>query len=258
MGRQLNFHQRYVLLLEPIQAPSGETIAWELLTRFTHRDGTVRQLPANDPHQPFIGMLAAEKWQLFLLQLEQIAALYQNGFSCITSLNIDSDIIHGILKNETVQQKLDRLPFLRLEISAFFTERYHARDRLLLQNLAAMTPALLWLDDFGAGSSTLSMLNSGIFEYVKTDKTFFQKYGEAYLFDTLLNHLNELCHGVIVQGVDTPIQRAALAGKKITGMQGDQWHRCNLFDFTESLIISHSAKPLRTQRDTATHYRHFL
>jgi len=258
MGRQLNLRQQYVFLLDPIHAPSGETIAWELLTRFTQGNDLTSAAAANDEHQLFSCLLATEKWQLFLLQLEQIGMLYKTGFTGITSLNIDSDIISNILENDAVQQKLDRLPLLRLEISAFFTERYQARDRLQLQKLAAITPALLWLDDFGAGSSTLSMLTSGIFEYVKTDKNFFWKYGEGYAFDSLLNHLNDLCRGVIVQGVDNQQQRDLMANRKVTGLQGRQWNTLNLSDFNQKLIKIKSLKSIKKQRSTTTNYSHFL
>lgn len=258
MGRQLPLRQHYEFLLDPIHAPSGETIAWELLTRSMQDNASASLLPVDDEHQLFNCLLATEKRQLFLLQLEQIGALYRNGFSSIISLNIDSDMMRAILESDAIQQKLDRLPLLRLEISAFFTERYHARDRLLLQNLAAITPALLWLDDFGAGSSTLSMLSSGIFEYVKTDKNFFWKYGEGYAFDALLTHLNDLCQGVIVQGVDTQQHRIQMASKKVTGLQGRQWDRRTTGDFNEKTIKNASEKTIKKQSNTIKSYGCFL
>lgn len=254
MGRQLNLRQHYVFLLDPVYAPSGDVIAWELLTRFTQGN----EAAANSGHALFDCLLEAEKWQLFQLQLEHISTLYQSGFSQILSLNVDSDIIHGILKSDAVQQQLDQLPGLRLEISALFTERYHARDRLLLQKLAGMTPGLLWLDDFGAGGSTLSMLNSGIFEYVKTDKNFFWKYGEGYAFDTLLNHVNDLCNGVIVQGIDTQQHYELMANRKVAGLQGCRWKALDLVDLNKKLIKNLPSKSLRKERPAIINYRNFL
>lgn len=253
MGRQLHFHQHYEFLLEPIHTPSGDAIAWELLTRVTQEKRS-----AESGHHLFENLLGPEKWQLFQLQLEQLDALYQSGFAQIVSLNVDGEIIHHILASVAVQQKLDRLPLLRLEVSTFFTTRYQARDRLLLQKLAGITPALLWLDDFGAGSSTLSMLSSGIFEYVKTDKNFFWNYGEGFAFDSLLNHVNDLCRGVIVQGVDTPQHLDWLAHKPVVGLQGRQWEMQYLTEFTVKSIKTSRAKTLKTVPITAMNYRNFL
>ena len=258
MGRQLNLRQHYVFLLEPIHALSGEVMAWELLTRSMQGNESAGQADADSGHHLFDCLLEAEKWQLFLLQLERIDALYQSGFSHILSLNIDSDIIRGILNNHAVQQKLDQLPLLRLEISAFFTARYHAADRLLLQKLAGITPALLWLDDFGAGSSTLSMLSSGIFEYVKTSRSFFWKYGTGYAFDTLLNHVNDFCKGVIIQGVDTQQQLALTANKQAVGLQGRFWNSAYLDDFIDEPVKRPLSRTLKKQQAATIHYRNFL
>ncbi|MEZ3500635.1 EAL domain-containing protein [Pantoea sp. KPR_PJ] len=258
MGRQLNLRQHYVFLLDPVHAPSGQTIAWELLTRFMPGKAITDDVLTRDEHSLFSCLLATEKWQLFLLQLEQVTQLYKTGFNGIISLNIDSDIINDILKSDAVQQRLNQLPCLRLEISAFFTERYQARDRLQLQNLVAITPALLWLDDFGAGSSTLSMLNSGIFEYVKTDKTFFWKYGEGYAFDSLLSHLNDMSRGVIVQGVDNPQQQDRLMHKPVVGLQGEQWNKHPLTDFARVFRKEVTEKSHKKFNVGSINHTHFL
>lgn len=228
-------------------------MAWELLTHAAQEKGSVES-----GHQLFAKLLGPEKWQLFQLQLEQISALYQSGFAHIVSLNVDGEIISHILASDAVQQKLDRLPLLRLEVSTFFTTRYQARDRLLLQKLVGITPALLWLDDFGAGSSTLSMLSSGIFEYVKTDKNFFWKYGEGFAFDSLLNHVNDLCRGVIVQGVDTPQHLDMLGHKPVVGLQGDRWKSLPFNELTVKTTSSSRLKTLKTVPATAINYRNFL
>lgn len=121
-----------------------------------------------------------------------------------------------------------------------------------------ITPALLWLDDFGAGSSTLSMLSSGIFEYVKTDKNFFWKYGEGFAFDSLLNHVNDLCRGVIVQGVNTPQHLDMLAHKPVVGLQGGQWKSLSFNELTGKTTSSSRLKTLKAVPATAINYRNFL
>lgn len=258
MGRQLNLRQHYVFLLDPVHAPSGKVTSWELLTRFTQGNETASLTDADSGRRLFDCLLEAEKWQLFQLQLEEIGALYKTGFSQILSLNVDGDIIRSILANDAVQQTLDQLPLLRLEISAFFTPRYHAADRLLLQKLAGITPALLWLDDFGAGSSTLSMLSSGIFEYVKTDRDFFWKYGAGYAFDALLSHVNDLCNGVIVQGIETQQHFERTASKPVAGLQGRRWNSRYLNDFINESTRATPSRTLKKQQPATINYRNFL
>lgn len=113
---------------------------------------------------------------------------------------------------------------LRLEITAFFTARFSRADLLILKGVAKVTPSPLWLEDFGPGYSNLTMLHSGIFEIVKIDRRFFWQFGDGHIFDTLLSHLNQLCNGVIVEGVENQTQVDLLARKAIYGMQGYHWH----------------------------------
>lgn len=258
MGRQLHLRQHYVFLLDPIHAPSGKVIAWELLTRIAPDRDMACPADADSGHRLFAYLLEAEKWQLFQRQLTQLETLYKSGFTQLISLNVDGDIIRAILDDAATQQRLDRLPLLRLEISAFFTQRYCAADRLLLQKLAGITPALLWLDDFAAGGSTLSMLTSGLFEYVKTSRDFFWKYGDGYAFDTLLNHVNDFCNGVIVQGVEAEQHLQMLARKPIVGLQGRRYKVRYLADFIEQTAAASSSRTLRKQQAAIDSYPHFL
>ncbi|MDU5474854.1 MAG: EAL domain-containing protein [Pantoea sp.] len=258
MGRQLSLRQHYAFLLDPVHALSGKVTVWELLTRFTPGREMNGLTDADSGHRLFDCLLEAEKWQLFQLQLEQLEALYKSGFTHIISLNVDGDIIRGVLNNANTQKMLDRLPLLRLEVSALFTERYCAADRLLLQKLAGITPALLWLDDFAAGGSTLSMLTSGLFEYVKTSKDFFWKHGDGYAFDTLLNHVNDFCKGVIVQGVETERHLQLLAHKPIVGLQGRRWKARYLADFIEQTATVSPSGTLKKQQTTIASRPNFL
>ncbi|XXN62597.1 EAL domain-containing protein [Enterobacter ludwigii] len=160
-------------LLEPVYDLSGQVIARELLTRLAV-DADI-----NNKHNPnrdvgFFSQLSADvKWQLFLHQIEKLIQLYQKGFDQIVSINVDRDIVTSIFKDAEIQEKLSRLTLLRLEISAFFSARFNSADLLILKGVAKVTPAPLWLDDFGPGYSNLTMLDSGIFEIVKIDKDFF-------------------------------------------------------------------------------------
>ncbi|QGY30452.1 EAL domain-containing protein [Pantoea cypripedii] len=223
--------QQYVFILEPVYGLSGNLIAWELLTRFAD-DTDINHEHHSARESGFFSQLSTEeKWQIFLLQLEHLEQLYRKGFQQIISVNINRDIVTSIFTDGEVQQKLELLPFFRFEISAFFIARYTRADLLILKGLAKIAP--LWLDDFGPGYSNLTMMSSGIFECVKIDKAFFWKYGENHIFDILLGHLNDLCNGVIVEGVETQRHVELLANKAIYGMQGHLWNDSYLNDFID-------------------------
>ncbi|MXP52758.1 EAL domain-containing protein [Pantoea sp. Seng] len=221
----------YIFLLESVHGKAGELIAWELLTRFSDdADINNKRNPCRD--EGFFSRLPAdEKWQLFLHQIGKLIQLYQKGSDQVVSVNVDRDIVAGIFEDAEIQQKLASLTLLRLEISAFFTARFNSADLLILKGVAKVTHAPLWLDDFGPGYSNLTMLNSGIFEIVKIDKDFFWQFGDGHIFDTLLSHLNQLCKGVIVEGVENPSHLDLLAHKAIYGMQGYHWQSVYLNDF---------------------------
>ncbi|ORM72805.1 diguanylate phosphodiesterase [Pantoea wallisii] len=226
MGRKND----YLFFLEPVYANSGELLAWELLTRFAD-DADINNKRNPNRDAGFFSQLSADhKWQLFLHQVEKLIQLYHAGFKQVISVNVDRDIVAGIFKDAEVQQKLATLTLMRIEISAFFTARFSRADLLTLKGVAKVTPAPLWLDDFGPGYSNLTMLDSGIFEIVKIDKEFFWQFGEDRTFDILLDHLNQLCRGVIVEGVETQSQADLLAHKAIYGMQGYLWQSVYLND----------------------------
>ncbi|MGK3138057.1 EAL domain-containing protein [Pantoea trifolii] len=219
-----------VFLLEPVYDLSGQVIARELLTRLAD-DADINNKRNPERDVGFFSQLSADvKWQLFLHQIEKLIQLYQKGFDQIVSVNVDRDIVASIFKDAEMQEKLAQLTLLRLEISAFFTARFNSADLLILKGVAKVTPAPLWLDDFGPGYSNLSMFDSGIFEIVKIDKEFFWQFGNGRTFDILLNHLNELCTGVIVEGVENQQQVDLLAHKAIYGMQGYLWQSVYLDD----------------------------
>lgn len=219
-----------VFLLEPVYDLSGQVIARELLTRLAD-DADINNKRNPERDVGFFSQLSADvKWQLFLHQIEKLIQLYQKGFDQIVSVNVDRDIVASIFKDAEIQEKLAQLTLLRLEISAFFTARFNSADLLILKGVAKVTPAPLWLDDFGPGYSNLSMFDSGIFEIVKIDKEFFWQFGNGRTFDILLNHLNELCNGVIVEGVENQQLVNLLAHKPIYGMQGYLWQSVYLDD----------------------------
>ncbi|MDU5839492.1 MAG: hypothetical protein E6Z53_20930 [Pantoea sp.] len=87
------------------------------------------------------------------------------------------------------------------------------------------------------------MLTSGLFEYVKTSRDFFWKYGDGYAFDTLLNHVNDFCNGVIVQGVEAEQHLQMLARKPIVGLQGRRYKVRYLADFIEQTAGRHRQLP---------------
>jgi len=217
-------------ILEPVCNLKNEVIAWELLTRFPGNTTSYKQQHSSRVKSAVSLLSATEKWQLFLHQVEKIIQLNQRGFNQTISLNVDRDIVAGIFEDTEIQEKLSSLPLLRMETSAFFTSRFNSEDLLTLKGIAKVTSAPLWIDNFGAGYSSLTMLDSGIFEVVKIDKAFFWQFARDRTFDILLNHLNQLCRGVIVEGVENQQYVDLLAHKPIHGMQGYHWQSVYLND----------------------------
>lgn len=227
----MGMQQQYVFILEPVYGLTGKLIAWELLTRFADDADINHERHSTTQSSLFSHLSTEEKWQIFQFQVEHLEKLYRNGFQQIISVNINRDIVTRLFSDAEVQQRLELMPFFRFEISAFFIARYTRADLLILKGLAKIAP--LWLDDFGPGYSNLTMMSSGIFECVKIDKAFFWKYGENHIFDILLGHLNDLCSGVIVEGVETQRHVELLANKAIYGMQGYHWRGAYLDDFID-------------------------
>jgi diguanylate cyclase (GGDEF)-like protein len=111
--------------------------------------------------------------------------------------------------------------FLELEIteSAVMENRRLAAERMAALRRLGVEFAL---DDFGTGSSSLAYLKDLPVDRIKVDRSFLGELerGEAPLLASIIRMAHELGLPVIVEGVETEAQWAALAGLGADEVQG--------------------------------------
>ena len=213
-------NDNYQFVLEPIHDFSGSLIAYELLTKFSAPGGTYYFRKDEKNHSYKLSQ--SERLSIFRRQIALLCDLYQrNDIAPKISVNIDKDIAGEITSSCSLQEKISQMPLLRFEICEFFSSNYDNDEFLLLKKLTKICP--LWLDNFGAGNSNLTLVMKGGFEYVKIEKNFFWQHGSSNAFRDLISHLNAYCEGVIVEGIEHASHEEKLRTLDITGMQGHHW-----------------------------------
>lgn len=202
---------------EPIVSPEGGVFAFEILSRFS--------LPDHERNVLFPTGYAFKEatknilMNIFTCQVESVMKLADffssNNFLC--TLNVNDVIANFICNTPEIERALINIPFIRLEISEQFTELMGAAKKPVLSRLSRNFG--LWLDDFGSGSANLAALQSGLFETVKIDKTFFWNHAEGHLWESCLREIKRYTTSVVVEGVETEVQAQRLRGR-VEGIQG--------------------------------------
>ncbi|KOC87236.1 EAL domain-containing protein [Winslowiella iniecta] len=213
-------NDNYQFVLEPIHNFSGSLIAYELLTKFASSNRPFDLTQGDD--NLFYPLSQSDRLSIFRQQITLLDELYQrNDTIPKISVNIDKDIAGEITSSSSLQEKIAQMPLLRFEICEFFTSDSDNDESSLLRELTKICP--LWLDDFGAGNSNLTLVMKGEFEYVKIEKNFFWQHGSSNAFRDLISHLNAFCEGIIVEGIQHAKHEEQLRTLDITGMQGYHW-----------------------------------
>ncbi|MCL2893197.1 EAL domain-containing protein [Brenneria sp. MC1SB4.1] len=187
----------------------------ELLTRFNDQELCSEKYIQQ--------MSSTEKQALLVDQLESITAkqcyFIDNGI--LLSVNIDFAMAMFLSRDSYTRSLLDKLPFIRLEISENFPNLSDGRRNPLLAKLYERY--LLWLDDFGSGNANIYALSQSTFSYVKLDKHFYWEMirnGKEYTLPVLISNIKKYCHGVIIEGVQNHAEYFLLKNCDIDGMQG--------------------------------------
>lgn len=211
--------------IEPVWRVDGRLVALEMLSRPVDRDTGTPALPAwffaRAPQREQFRIL---RWQLGMLVLMMPWCAARH---IPVSLNIGRPLAMHLLADPATREELLALaPYVRLEINeCFLSPGIEQPEDRCLQGLAELAP--LWLDDFGAGSTGLSWLMSGIFEAVKIDRRLMEKLLTRPGGDGFLAGLCELARGlhtqVIAEGVATPALLAFAQRTQITACQGWLW-----------------------------------
>ena len=211
--------------LEPVWRADGQLTALEMLSRPADRETGVAARPARF----FAGIPPRE--QLRILRW-QMATLKRMAPWCAVrhipvSLNIDRPLAQLLLAEAAPREELLALaPHVRLEINeCFLPPGGKPPEDRCLQGLAELAP--LWLDDFGAGSTGLSWLMSGIFEAVKIDRRLMERLLASPGGDEFLAGLCELARGVrtrtIAEGVATHALLDFARRAQVASCQGWLW-----------------------------------
>lgn len=139
----------------------------------------------------------------------------------LLSISIDYEIALHILDNIAIRNILQHHSYIRLTVNAFFSEFKTGPTRPVLRSLSEK--CTLWLEHFGEGSTSLSVIMNEKFERIKISKQFFWQHQGTLSLRKIIEHLKPYCNGVIVCGVENTHHIEYLKGSDIQAMQGILW-----------------------------------
>ncbi|CAM3829349.1 EAL domain-containing protein [Rahnella bruchi] len=202
-------------IYEPIVSVSGVILGFELVTRVDEN--------RSDSCGYELLRTAGEKVKAFYEQVT-LAGMNESIFidnNFLLSINIDYDVAVHIIDNPSIHKVLKRYSHIRLELDENFPEFRTGQQRPVLQALSECYP--LWLDNFGAGLTSLSLIMNESFECIKISKTFFLQHQGTISLRKTIEHLRPYCAGVIINGVENSQHVKYLSGSDIRAMQGALW-----------------------------------
>lgn len=210
---------------EPVWWREGRLAALEILSHVQDRDSGAPLSP-----EIFFSQLSLQeqsrvlRWQLEVLML---MAPWCASRDVLVSLNITRPLAILSLSDPKIQEALFMLaPRVRIEINEdFLPTGAKPRQDPLLPDLKQLAP--LWLDDFGAGSTGLSWLLSGLFETLKIDRHLLEALPARPGGEGFLAGLCGLAHGaglkVIAEGVADQSLLAFVRNTQVDACQGWLW-----------------------------------
>nr|HAY0269964.1 EAL domain-containing protein [Escherichia coli] len=195
---------------------SGQFVGCELLTRF-HSEG----MQVLNSKYFIMAMDAEEKRELLIRQLQAIevrAAWFRdNRLYC--NVNIDTIQARLCVFDREVIQLLDKLEYVRLEISENFEGLEQGINHPVLKTLLNVGYRL-FLDDLGSGRANVAALTSGCYEAVKIDRAFYRQEIQKPTFSLLMKNIMQYCPYVIVEGVEQQKELSVLRDCGVTAVQG--------------------------------------
>ncbi|PVW33230.1 EAL domain-containing protein [Klebsiella pneumoniae] len=158
-------------VLEPSYKKDGSIHSWEILTK------SVKKKNANDYHANeglfcFSSLSDKEKIDVFKRQILTIEKLDASKLKFKpVSLNVDSLISDCILNDKYIGDYLKNQKNIAFEINEYFHEFNTKCCMVDLKCLSKLCP--VWLDDFGRGLTSLTIIDMFNFECIKIDKDYF-------------------------------------------------------------------------------------
>ncbi len=218
-------------IAEPIMSTEGKLLGCELLTRFHSED-----LPVLNTKYYIMAMDAEGKRELLIRQLQAIEVhaswFRDNRLYC--TVNIDTMQARLCVFDREVIQLLDKLDYVRLEISENFEGLEQGINHPILKTLLNVGYRL-FLDDLGSGRANVAALTTGCYEAVKIDRAFYRQEIQKPTFSVLMKNIMQYCPYVIVEGVEQRQELPILREAGITAIQG-YLYRSVPFDKVNTLL----------------------
>lgn len=218
-------------IAEPIMSTEGKLLGCELLTRFHSED-----LPVLNTKYYIMAMDAEGKRELLIRQLQAIEVhaswFRDNRLYC--TVNIDTMQARLCVFDREVIQLLDKLDYVRLEISENFEGLEQGINHPILKTLLNVGYRL-FLDDLGSGRANVAALTTGCYEAVKIDRAFYRQEVQKPTFNILMKNIMKYCPYVIVEGVEQRQELPILREAGITAIQG-YLYRSVPFDKVNTLL----------------------
>lgn len=191
-------------VLEPSYKKDGSIHSWEILTKSVKKNAN--DYHANEGLFCFSSLSDKEKIDVFKRQILTIEKLDASKLKFKpVSLNVDSLISDCILNDKYIGDYLKNQKNIAFEINEYFHEFNTKCCMVDLKCLSKLCP--VWLDDFGRGLTSLTIIDMFNFECIKIDKDYFWEIQyESKLFK-ILNEVKSYCNFVIVEGVETIEQK---------------------------------------------------
>lgn len=203
-------------IAEPIMTTSGQLIGCELLTRFHRED-----LPVLNSKYFIMAMTVEGKKKLLKQQLEAVE-VYASWFRdnrLFCTVNVDTVQARLCVFDRDIIQLLDKLEFVRLEISEDFDGLEKGIEHPILRTLLNVGYRL-FLDDLGSGRANVAALTTGCYEAVKLDRAFYRQEVQKPTFIVLMKNIMKYCPYVIVEGVEQRQELPILRDAGVTAVQG--------------------------------------
>lgn len=218
-------------IAEPIMTTSGQLVGCELLTRFHRED-----LPVLNSKYFIMAMTVAGKKELLKQQLEtvEVHASWFREHRLFCTVNVDTVQARLCVFDRDIIQLLDKLDFMRLEISENFEGLELGINHPVLKTLLNVGYRL-FLDDLGSGRANVAALTTGCYEAVKIDRAFYREEVQKPTFNILMKNIMKYCPYVIVEGVEQRQELPVLRDAGVTAVQG-YLYRSVPFDKIHNLI----------------------
>lgn len=218
-------------IAEPIMTTSGQLIGCELLTRFHCED-----LPVLNSKYFIMAMTVEGKKELLKQQLEtvEVHASWFREHRLLCTVNVDTVQARLCVFDRDIIQLLDKLDFMRLEISENFEGLELGINHPVLKTLLNVGYRL-FLDDLGSGRANVAALTTGCYEAVKIDRAFYREEVQKPTFNVLMKNIMKYCPYVIVEGVEQRQELRVLRNAGVTAVQG-YLYRSVPFDKIHNLI----------------------